>query len=341
MKVCLVTRFFNLNAGGLGRFAVELKDGLEKRGIDVVCVSDPGGYNGPDYLRYISVKIPRMLPRNCDVYHALTPMESMYLPRNQSIVTFHDLIPWLHSDGLMTHYTGFGFRGKANCFISKHIFKFATMAGIQARYVVCDNKSVNQELFENTKVNPGKLHTITLGINPSFKPQPKPDNIFRVGTLSYLDPRKRIDLLINAFFDAEVDGELVIGGSGGDEARLKELAGGDARIKFLGFIPEDKMCEFYNSLDLFVFPTKIEGTGLPIIEAMACEKPVVVMDDSVIPIDIKSRCYTTNNLKTALTKNYGPWPHALAFARSYSWDSCVEQYINLYEEVKRLNSSHG
>ncbi|WP_225370026.1 glycosyltransferase [Methanobrevibacter arboriphilus] len=58
---------------------------------------------------------------------------------------------------------------------------------------------------------------------------------------------------------------------------------------FLGFISDEDMVDFYNSLDVFVFPTIMEGYGMPIVEAMACGKPVITLEDAYIPHDIKKK----------------------------------------------------
>ena len=97
------------------------------------------------------------------------------------------------------------------------------------------------------------------------------------------------------------------------------------------------MTDFYNSLDLFVFPTRIEGYGLPIVEAFACKKPVVVLDDGIIPSELKSRCLVTDDLVEFLKKPETPSPRDIEdnyqFARIHDWDRCVEEYIALYDKV--------
>ena len=53
------------------------------------------------------------------------------------------------------------------------------------------------------------------------------------------------------------------------------------------FLLIPNMNDFYNSLDLFVFPTSIEGYGMPIVEAMACGKPVITLEDAEIPSNLR------------------------------------------------------
>jgi len=72
---------------------------------------------------------------------------------------------------------------------------------------------------------------------------------------------------------------LLIGGKGYLENYLhnqvKELSL-DSNVKFLGFIPEEKLPKYYQAADLFILPTMaLEGFGLATIEALSCGRPVI------------------------------------------------------------------
>ena len=64
-------------------------------------------------------------------------------------------------------------------------------------------------------------------------------------TASRLDSAKRLGLLIEAMRYVKSDIPLLIAGTGPDEQRLRELAGGDNRIVFLGFVRDSEMLEYY------------------------------------------------------------------------------------------------
>ncbi len=341
MKICLATRFFDLRNGGVGRFSIEIRDGLRRRGHNVVCVSDPGEYTGRDYLKNSFYTMSKALPIDCDVYHAMTPMESLYLPKERSVVTIHDIIQSVHHETTRMHY-GTGLLGTIKRHISKNVFAIGVNASLKARYVVADSKATAGDLVQHTKVEPSKLKVIHPGIAPGLSPKAKPDSVYRIGTLSVLVARKRVDLLIRAFLEADVRGELVIAGNGPDRERLEGIANGDSRVRFLGYLPDEGLCDFYNSLDLFVFPTTAEGYGLPIVEAMACGKPAVVLADSLIPEEVRRRCYISEDLTGLFTEmsagNIKLTANGnLGFARSHSWESCVAQYLSLYEEIAHGN----
>lgn len=329
----MITRFFNLRNGGIGRFSVEMLEGLKKSDFDTVGVST-GRLSSTGHVVYSVIDLAFRMPRDCDVYHCLTPAQALYAPKQLSVVTFHDLIPWLHLDKTRTHYAQ-GTMKVAKRWLSHYYFNVASKIAARSWLVACNSEFTRKELLEHVDVDESKVSVVRLGISRQLEPRPKTDRIFRVGTLSNLDPRKRIDLLIRAFLSADVDGELVIAGAGSEYLRLKDCAQGDRRIKFLGFVPDERLPDFYNSLDVFVFPSKIEGYGLPIVEAFACKKDVVVLSDAVMDNEIKARCTVVEDL-TAFLKD----PKVVcdidgnySFAIMHDWDKCVQDYIGLYRRI--------
>jgi len=75
------------------------------------------------------------------------------------------------------------------------------------------------------------------------------------------------------------DALLLVGGKGYLENPLRQQVKGlrlEGNVKFLGFIPEEKLPMYYQAADLFVLPTiALEGFGLATIEALSCGTPVI------------------------------------------------------------------
>ena len=336
MKVCLLTRNPDLAGGGIGRVSTEIRDGLLRQRNDVHTIfADNLGLVG--YFKYSFIDNRFNVPKGYDVYHAITPMESIWIPKDKGIATILDIIPVVHPE---LHGARMG-GNKVKYTIGKACFTVGCTLSARCRYVVCISEHVRREFVEHFNVDVRKTRVIRLGIRPDLNPAPKKDNVFRVGYLGQLDRRKRVDLLVRAFKKSRIDGELVLGGRGIDEDGLKELAQGDKRIKFLGFVPDDKLVELFNSLSVFIFPTAIEGYGLSPVEAMACKKPVIVLKDAIIPSDVKDRCIAVDNLDDALgtvgsietlcksadiDENY-------RWAKLHDWDMTVAEYSKLYREV--------
>ncbi len=336
MKICLLSRYFDIGANaGLGRIATEVSRRLEERGHDVVKVSSDDRNNWR-YAWNCLHGLKKRIPTDCDVYHALSPMEALHIPKLRAVVTFNDLIPLTHPE-----LAGAGMQvnrlGRA---IGWGMFAYFTRRALACRRVIAISSQTASDISAmrmNTRLALPSIDVVRLGIRPDLEPQQKPDDIFRVGYIGQLDPRKRVDLLINAFRQTDINGECVIAGTGRQEAELRALAGDDPRIKFLGFIPDDELVQFYNSLDLFVFPTAIEGYGLPPVEAMACGVPVVIMSDAIMPDDVKRHCFQTESIRDLLEM----WPvleiKGMAvfekFAQSHDWERTVDAYEQIYREV--------
>ncbi len=102
-----------------------------------------------------------------------------------------------------------------------------------------------------------------------------------------LGARKGLGLALRAL--ARVDDpniEFLIAGTGRHESRLRELAsslGIADRVRFLGYVPNEELPRLYSSADVFLLPSRYEGFGLVILEAMACGTPVIGTDVGGIP----------------------------------------------------------
>lgn len=102
----------------------------------------------------------------------------------------------------------------------------------------------------------------------AFNVTERDDGYFLI--VSALVPYKRIELAIRAF--NQTSEQLVIVGSGPEEARLKALAG--KNIEFAGWTNSAALRAYYENCRAFVFPGE-EEFGITAVEAQACGKPVI------------------------------------------------------------------
>jgi glycosyltransferase involved in cell wall biosynthesis len=113
---------------------------------------------------------------------------------------------------------------------------------------------------------------------------PRPYFLF-VGNL---EPKKGLDTLIEAY--AATAGrtgcDLAIAGRPAWRCRpiLEAVrAGGDpGRVHLLGRVDADALAGLYQHAQAFVFPSRVEGFGLPVLEAMAAGTPVIHSDDPAV-----------------------------------------------------------
>ncbi|PSG98639.1 MAG: hypothetical protein BRC29_00750 [Nanohaloarchaea archaeon SW_7_43_1] len=103
-----------------------------------------------------------------------------------------------------------------------------------------------------------------------------PEDAFVVGSLSALKKYKNQEKTLEVFakeYARRGDVYLVIGGDGPRREHLEEKAsklGITEKTKFLGYVHDKDLVDFYNSIDLFIYPSKWEGFGLPPLEAKLC-----------------------------------------------------------------------
>jgi glycosyltransferase involved in cell wall biosynthesis len=126
------------------------------------------------------------------------------------------------------------------------------------------------------------------GVDPDFRPEGRrhegPPYVLFVGSLQ---PRKAPDLALQAL--AAVDSELrlvLAGPNKGLEDDLRGLAsqlGLDRRVEFAGHVSKDDLAALYRGATALVFPSRYEGFGLPVLEAMASGTPVVAVASSSVP----------------------------------------------------------
>ncbi|WP_297417803.1 glycosyltransferase [Thermococcus sp.] len=298
MKVCLIVRRLNTKAGGIAVYTRNLIRTLERGGHEV----ELSPCEGVSYLLWQFFKVPLWLVRSgCDTYHAVGVIEGITLPlfkpQPEKRITVHDLIPLKHPrNGL------------------KGLFErlFIRLGLLSARkcdviYAVSHLTKVDLVRFG---VPEDKIKVVRQPIDERFLREPPKAGKFRepgrfiLGYISRMDYHKRHTLLVELFKRWDnPNARLLLAGTGEEFERVKRLAEGDDRIKLLGFIRDEELIEFYDSLDVYVHASKYEGWGLPIVEAIARGKPVVVFEDAEIPGEVKGLCLGLPSKNSCLELN--------------------------------------
>ncbi|MBV8481104.1 MAG: glycosyltransferase family 4 protein [Actinobacteria bacterium] len=138
----------------------------------------------------------------------------------------------------------------------------------------CDVVMVNSEFTANDVaatlgVDRDRIHVAYPGVDPAFTPDgPRAagDYVLAVGTL---EPRKNLSHAIAAAQKLGVELRVVgARGWGGVEAR-------GSGVTWLGPLPDHELAKLYRGARVFVYPSRFEGFGIPVVEAMACGTPVV------------------------------------------------------------------
>ena len=254
----------------------------------------------------------------------------MYPPQAGGVraTTIHDLVP-LHHPEWTTPRTR-----------SMHTRKYRNAAA------TCDVVFVNSEFT-------GRDLTETLGVSaervrvarPAAKDVCRLDGAAAdlgapyVLTVATLEPRKNLGALIEAH--RLLGGDLllaVVGAEGWGEQPLLD----DPRMRRLGYVSDEELARLYRGAAVAVYPSRFEGFGIPVIEAMACGIPVVVsshesLDEAsgqaAVRADPDDPRAIAAAIERALAEREVRAATGLEHARTFSWRAVGEIFLRGYEEA--------
>jgi glycosyltransferase involved in cell wall biosynthesis len=203
------------------------------------------------------------------------------------VITVHDIIPWIVRK--TPQYNTL--RNPIDRW-----FYWLTLKGLKhADLIICVSEFTRQSLNKYAGLKLDKMIVIHEPIDHDlFQPKPVSREFLEEYSISsgkYIlyvgshDPRKNIPTLIRSFallLNHRKDVQLWLVGNphfNNDYIQLKRLVE-DLRVtdyvRFFGQVSDDDLVNFYNLADVIVIPSLYEGFGLPVIEAMACKKPVII-----------------------------------------------------------------
>jgi glycosyltransferase involved in cell wall biosynthesis len=177
---------------------------------------------------------------------------------------------------------------------------------------------------------------------------------FYLGTL---EPRKNLVTLIEAYARLPVNERLPLilaGGKGWMTDSIFEAVerhGLSDAVSFVGFVPSEAMALWYNSAEVFVYPSVFEGFGLPVLEAMACGTPVITSNVSSLPevAEGVGLCLPPHDVRAwtdTLQRVYhdAAWREAarergLYKAQQFDWVKTAQKTINSYRQALDTTSN--
>jgi glycosyltransferase involved in cell wall biosynthesis len=141
-----------------------------------------------------------------------------------------------------------------------------------------DKAYVIQWGVELDKFSPGVASTVRDELSIA------PEQPFILSTRSFTQAYYNIDIILEAMprvLKAFPDAVLVVAGNEGDDAEFRKYAERVGVLEhscFVGRIPHEKLPEYLVAADAFITVPSVDATAVSLLEAMACETPVVASD---------------------------------------------------------------
>lgn len=221
-----------------------------------------------------------------DLYHGLAFVAPLLLTK-PSLVTVYDL-SFLHYPQVLS--------------TSRRLYLrlLTALSCRRAKRVIAISQSTASDLTTSLGIPASKVDVAAPGYDAAiYKPLPAEDvRAFRQRRnlpdrfwlfLGTLEPRKNLPMLLQAYAGLNPTDRLPLVLAGGKGWDYDEIFQTIERhnltndIHLPGYVPIEELPLWYNSAEVFVYPSVFEGFGIPVLEAMACGTPVIVSNASSLP----------------------------------------------------------
>src|SRR4051794_19230404 len=261
-----------------------------------------------------------------DVFHF---SDWMYPAQQRGLraTTIHDLVPlrfpdWVEPATLRLHGPKY-----------EHAARTCNRIFVNSRFT-------GGEVVELLGVPEERVRVAYPGIDPRFSPEGDAADlggpyVLGVGTL---EPRKNVPALLAAFAllrRRHPEVTLALAGLEGWEERPLEAEG----VRLLGFVSDDELARLYRGAAAFAYPSRFEGFGIPVVEALASGVPAVVSShpsldeasgDAALRVDSDDAEAFADALDQALAS---PRRTGVEHASRFTWLACGEAVLQGYEEA--------
>ena len=309
----------------------------------------------PLYLPNEQFVWPLLLARaRADLFHSPYVVLPL-LAQIKLIMTVHDLI--------FERYPEYRTRSP----LQRFYHPITQLGTKRADLVLTVSESTSRDVQEYYHVNRASIHVTGNAVDPTFHRESDPGRLGAVRkryglpdhfilTVGAGRPHKNIETLVEAFarLDPSLAPKLVIGGKldprfpDGVSARI-HAHGIMSRVVRLDMIREDDLPVVYSLADVFVFPSLVEGFGLPPLEAMACGTPVLasrgpavseVVGDAALAFDARDpeqlasllrRTLTDIALRGTLSRR------GLERVQAFTWERVARETLRAYASIEAIH----
>jgi alpha-1,3-rhamnosyl/mannosyltransferase len=370
LRIAVVADVLLLEMGGVGRAVLGVTRELarldsDRVSITVVAKRRPASIDGLPYRRSFAPHVPRLPDalfaiqrpltlRTFDVVHYIDsrPPVDFMLGRVPKVITQHGFAALMFGSD---HVPAKERR------LNQVLLRLAPFAD---RTILCSESERREFLSRAPEIDPSSVVPIHHGVeHDQFNPGDLEDARGNVARLFGLDRpyvlyvsnhqrKKNAERLVTAFArvaERVSDVDLAMVGFHTSKfvlvSELIEQLGVGDRVRVLGHVPDESLPDLYRAAELFALPSLHEGFGLPLLEAMACDTPVLtskvysmpeVAGDAAHLVDP----YSVDEIAAGMERILDDRAYAadlrargLTRAAGFTWRRSAEQHVAVYEAV--------
>ncbi len=268
----------------------------------------------------------------CDVFHHTNYVTPVVSARTPQVMTIHDLA-WLRAPGYHTTRA------------VSALNRVMTRAVRRCAAFCVPSDATARDCVELLGIEPEKIFVTPLGVEREFFAPRSEDRaapfLLAVGTI---EPRKNHTRLIRAFARSSVDADLVLAGGRGwlcDET--VNLMRTTPRVRWIGHVDDIGLRDLLSRARALVYPSLLEGFGLPVLEGLAAGTPVITSDKdpmrsvaggAALLVDPSNEDALVGAMQRvcrddALAADLSL--RGVARAREFTWERCAAQTRRAYE----------
>jgi glycosyltransferase involved in cell wall biosynthesis len=316
---------------------------------------------GPSPLKYAALEFCRHVryPHavrglKADIYHITDHSFGCLanaLPLDHTVVTCHDLIPWMCDI----------FPGRIRRAIGLPLFERSVRAMGRAAHVVCDSSRTMRDVIERIGMPENRVSVVPLAAGDAFtrySPEQRQEArrcfgfapnacvVLHAGSAAAYKNLETVIRAVAALRESGVECAFAKVGPLSDEQQAL-IAAMDLQSCLRQFrnVGDDVLCSLYNAADVMLFPSHYEGFGLPPLEAMKAGLPVVISTAEAL-------VETTGGLVPAFEANdYGSMADAIReiwekrsardsntrsaqlYADTFTWRSTAAAMAEIYGKI--------
>ena len=269
-----------------------------------------------------------MIRHHVEVFHG-TDFSVPYIPRRPSVMTLHDLSPWLPDvDG-----------GQASARVRRRV-PLLLRARIPTM-IITYSEAVKRAAIARFGLDSTRVVAVPLAASVDFHflqvPPPEQPYFLYVGTL---EPRKNIHRLLDAWREVRKTHhiDLVLAGRARDNFPIPPPEPG---LRILGAVLDEDLPALYSGAVACVYPSLYEGFGLPVLEAMQCGATVITSrDPAIMEVSDGAAIHVDATDVRALAETMRSRPQrrneSLKRAAMFSWSNTAMKTREVYVAAQRF-----